>query len=155
LSALLRLALAWLVARTAELVARLADPPRSTGATTHNVVQVKRPRRTRNSGRLVVEPTSDPYWVVRGWKRRGNKLTGAYRTPRRSVAGEIELDSGGRPTFFVINSPQPVLSGSHGACFRPREDGRYWVHFSTAATRDIDGGILAIEEIVGRALRGR
>jgi hypothetical protein len=114
-------------------------------------VVARQPRgRSNTNGRVSAQPRRQPYWMARGWRRRGNRLVGAYRTTLRSVAGEIELNDKGRADFFMINPPPEVLSGSHGACFRARENGRFWVHFNRG--NDVDGGILELELIIARAL---
>jgi hypothetical protein len=68
-----------------------------------------------------------------------------------AYAGEIELDGTGRARFFIINPPQAVLRGPHGACFRKRGD-RYWVHFNRGYS--VDGGIVAVEQVIREALKG-
>lgn len=141
----------------------LGDEPSQSGRTTQSASAnststaqkprvIARPvrRAQPKPGRIAVQPRAIPYWQTRGWRRDGRVLKGAYRTARQSVAGEIQLDASNRPSFFIIDPPAGVLSGPHGACFRARGDGRFWVHFNCG--EDIDAGILAIEGIVATAL---
>ncbi len=103
------------------------------------------------NGRVAVRPNHRPYWVLRGWRRVGNKLVGAYRTRLGSFAGEIELGHSGRAMFFIINPPGEVRTGPHGACFRRRHGERFWIHFNRGY--GVDGGILAVEAIIADALK--
>lgn len=103
------------------------------------------------SRRTTVRPDSRSLYEVRGWRRNGDKLVGAFRTPRGSIAGEISLASPHHPDFFVINPPKSILNGSHGACFRQRGGKRYFVHFAQS-TPEIDGGIVAIEKLLAKSL---
>jgi hypothetical protein len=107
----------------------------------------------RRPGSVVVGPDTRPLWQIRGWQKNGQTLTGAYRTPRGSFLGRIDL-KWGQPSFFILNPPAAVLSGRHSACFRPREEGWYWIHFSKDS-KEIDSGLVAIEVLIHQALRGR
>lgn len=117
-------------------------------------VTVTIPRRPIVTGNGIhVTANRTPLWQLRGWIRKGPKLTGAYRVPGRgAVAGEIEPD-GRYPNFYVINPPQALLTGPHGPCFRPRGAGRYWVHFSNTASGDLDSMLVAVERLIADALR--
>lgn len=112
----------------------------------------------RHHGRIVVGADTRPLWVVRGWRREGNALHGAFRTPEGSVAGLIEIDHLGRPAnLYVINPPPRLMSGSHGSCFkiRPPMSRRgfkhFWVHFSTPPP-EVDAAIVAVEDLCRQAL---
>lgn len=104
------------------------------------------------NGRPVVEPDSRPLWQLRGWRAQGEKLVGAFRTPRGSYAGEISLANRHRPEFFIVNPPPTLLTGSHAACFRSRGGGRYFVHFGVAHPEP-DAGIAAIEKLIVASLK--
>ena len=109
-------------------------------------------RRASRPGATLVEPNRNPLWVLRGWRRRGNELIGAYRTARGSVSGIVQLDGQQRALSYVIlNPPEALLTGPHGACFRRRGEGRYWVHFSQSHL-DVDAGIVAVERLLTLAL---
>jgi hypothetical protein len=101
-----------------------------------------------------VERDRRALWDVRGWKRQGDRLEGAFRTPRGSFVGEVILHGRGQPEFYILNPPEGLLKGSHGSCFRSRRNGRYWVHFGRASY-DVDAGIVAIEKLIARALEPR
>lgn len=129
---------------------RGAGPRRAASARGGSRAVARRGSACRRSGRLQVRADERPYWVIRGWRRVGNTLEGAYRTSSGSFAGEIKLDRAGRATFFIINPPKQVLTGAHRPCFRGRGGGRFWVHLSRGW--DVDGGIIAIEAIIADAL---
>lgn len=93
-----------------------------------------------------------PLWQLRGWQRQGNRLTGAFRTPRGSYLGEIILHHQGPPTYYITNPPQGLLKGNHAACFRARGSGKYLVHFGVD-NPEVDSGIVAIEKIVAESLQ--
>ncbi|REJ71275.1 MAG: hypothetical protein DWQ34_00910 [Planctomycetota bacterium] len=110
--------------------------------------------RPAGNGRLQVDRDRRSLWEIRGWTRNGNRLTGAFRTPKGSFVGEVALKRRGAPEFYIINPPEGLLRGSHGPCFRSRGGGKYWVHFGLA-NPDVDAGIVAIEKLIVRALSGR
>ena len=121
---------------------------------------VQEPRQTRalvragkrNGQRVAVGPDRRPLWEVRGWRRKGRQMVGAFRTPRGSIAGFITVDRAGRPReYYLINPPESLLNGPKEACFRPRRNGTYWVHFSHPP-QELDGGIVAIETLIRDAL---
>ena len=104
--------------------------------------------------RLKVDRDCRPLWQVRGWRKQGNKLVGAYRTPAGSFVGEIVLDHGTYPEFFILHPPSGVLKGSHRACFIKRRRGFYFIHFSqpVKSESDIDGAIIRIEQLIRQSL---
>ena len=106
----------------------------------------------RRAASVVIGPDARPYWQIRGWRKHGKTLTGAYRTPRGSFVGKIEM-KWGQVSFLILNPPAEILDGPHGACFRPREQGWYWVHFGKVSS-DIDSGLVAIEVLIHEALLG-
>lgn len=61
-----------------------------------------------SSGSRHVQRDRRPLWEMRGWRTDGSRLAGAYRTPRGSYCGEIEL-SNGRPEFYIRNPPAGLL----------------------------------------------
>ena len=103
-----------------------------------------------------VQVDSRPLWVVRGWRRNAktNVLIGAFRTEVGSFVGNIHLAKQKRPEFYIKNPPPALLAGSHSACFRPRGDGWYFVHFGLTSA-NLDAGIVGIEKLIVQALRGR
>lgn len=109
--------------------------------------------RTRGAARtaLRVERDRRPLWQVRGWRREGHRLIGAYRTPRGSFLGEIDVVNKGRPHFFIKNPPAGLLKGGHSACFRKRGGGVYFVHMGVQSP-EIDAGIVAIEKLIAQVL---
>lgn len=93
-----------------------------------------------------------PLWELRGWRREGNRLVGAYRTPRGSFVGVIDLVNKKRVHFFIWNPPPGLLNGDHSACFRKRgKKGMYFVHMGVESP-EIDAGIVAIENLIARAI---
>jgi hypothetical protein len=111
-----------------------------------------RPVRQSNLGTHIRADTR-PLWQLRGWQRAApGRLVGAFRVPKLgSYAGEI-IVTHGSPDFFLISPPNSLLQGAHGSCFRPREPGRYWVHFSQSSS-DIDSGLVAVEGLLAAALK--
>lgn len=102
--------------------------------------------------RILVPRDSRPLWQVRGWRKAGRHLVGAYRTPLGSYSGEIDIGFGlGQPEFYILNPPAELLRGPHRACFRARGKNRFWIHFS-ATSKDVDSGIVAVEALLVRAL---
>lgn len=143
----------WLLARLG-----MIPPPdaivtvrRKSRVSTTRVVALARPVGTRH---VRVERDHRPLWEVRGWRREGERLVGAFRTPRGSFAGEVTLRRNSNPDFYITNPPDGLLKGSHAACFRSRGKGRYFVHFGVPNT-DIDAGIVAIEKLISRTLSGK
>jgi hypothetical protein len=108
-----------------------------------------RPRTSNNA--LRVERNRSPLWQTRGWRRVGATLQGAYRTPRGSFMGEVDLANPYHPQFFITNPPKALLKGSHQACFRRRGGGKYYVHFGIESP-ELDAGIVAIEKLLVQAL---
>ena len=103
------------------------------------------------NGRIQVGRDTSPLHVMRGWRRKGNKLFGAYRLGRLgSWAGEIHLSIIGKPTFFITNPPKEVFT-SHGPCFRRHRGDVYAVHFGIGGA-GIDDGIVGIEKLISRSL---
>ena len=105
----------------------------------------------RGSRGIRVERDRRPLRELRGWRKKGKKLIGAFRTPRGSMVGEISMAKIHRPEFFVINPPKSLLSGDHSACFRRRGGGKYYVHFGIHSP-EVDAGILAVERLLAQAL---
>lgn len=105
------------------------------------------------SGRVSVERDRRSLWELRGWKRSGQRLLGAYRTPRGSYVGEVALVGNHHPQFYIVNPPAGLLKGVHGACFRARGNGKFFVHFGLS-NPDVDAGIVAIEKLIAGALSG-
>jgi len=119
--------------------------------TPRRVARVTAPPSRRARG-IVVGPDKRPLWQIRGWRRKGKRYVGAYRTPWRSFSGSIEF--GGRSaSYFILNPPAAVLEGSHGACFRPRGGGWFFIHFRVAPP-EVDAGIAAVEALLLRSLKG-
>jgi hypothetical protein len=133
------------------------EPTNTASAGVSALVPVAVARRPVIAGRRNqrrVTPDSRPLREVRGWRRVGNVLKGAYRTRYGSFAGEIDVSSA-RPSFWIINPPAAVLNGPHRPCFRPRGGGgRYWVHFGMSSF-EIDAGIAAIERLIFQSLQPR
>jgi hypothetical protein len=100
----------------------------------------------------VVRPDSRPLWQIRGWQKRSEKeYFGAYRTVLGSVVGQAVITDG-ILMYFILNPPQQLLNGAHGACFHPRNNGWYWVHFSKVP-KDLDSGIVSVECLIHEALK--
>jgi hypothetical protein len=108
------------------------------------------------NGRVRVEADRRPLWEARGWRRVGDRLRGAYRTPRGSCSGEIVVDGRMRPLDFYIFNPAPELLADpvHGPCFRRLGNGRYWVHFNVTPV-SVDAGIVQVETLLAGALARR
>lgn len=113
------------------------------------------PSRRANSGRHVVVQADDrPLWEIKGWKRDGDRLRGAYRLAGlRSFAGEIDISDSRRPLFFITSPPpRSIFEGRHAGCFRKRGKGRYYIHLGIS-NPTIDSGLVAVEKLLAQAVR--
>jgi hypothetical protein len=131
-----------------------APPPvRQTARPAAGKVCVHSPPVSQSSRGTHIRADSRPLWQLRGWRQvSSEKLVGAFRVPKvGSYAGEILLTRG-RPDYFLLSPPKSLLRSSHGPCFRVREPGKYWVHFSQASS-DIDSGLVAVEGLLAEALK--
>jgi len=103
---------------------------------------------------IVIRHVVEPYWQELGWQPDGNRLNGFYRTPGGSFEGYV-LDWRSRsPRFYIIRPPRELKKHPHWACFRPRGNGLYWVHFARTPPGP-DPGIIEIEKVLGEALSSR
>lgn len=114
--------------------------------------RIIRPPTVRRLRLVHIPASSRPLWQERHWIRMGNRFTGAFRTSFGAVVGEIILE-GGTPSYFIHNPPETLLRGPHGPCFRARGGGRFWVHWADHRSRNIDAGIMAVEELLTRAFK--
>lgn len=99
------------------------------------------------SDRILVDPSKIPYWEDQGWSKAGGRYVGHYlgRYP-----GEI-VGNGSSFQFFITNPPRGLKHHPHWQCFRSRGGGRFFVHFTPPRPKDVDSGILAIENILREA----
>jgi hypothetical protein len=105
----------------------------------------------RRGNAVIVLPDIRPLWQIKGWQKQSEyELIGAFRTPQGSFVGKITITDG-KPSYYIQNPPKQLLNGSHGACFRRRLKGWYWIHFSKEP-RDLDSGIAAVERLIFEAL---
>jgi len=114
------------------------------------VLQTATPNLLPPRSRVRVLPSHEPYWRFRGWRREGSHFVGAYRTQRGSYFGRIDVSTC-PPRHYIKNPPSAVLEGSHGACFRARSGGWYWIHFNQPQ-QDPDAGILETEHYLTQSL---
>src|SRR5688572_20447436 len=90
--------LVWIAVSVLERVIRQAWRPRRSTQIHAARSNVGRP------GVMTVERQACPLWHVRGWRRDGKWLVGAYRTRQGACAGEILLDWRGRAKdYFLYN----------------------------------------------------
>lgn len=104
----------------------------------------------RATGRSTVRRIFTTVWQDKGWRRRGSRYTGYYRTPFGAYEGFIDERYRGNLEFYIKDAPDCLKLHSHRACFWPKGKGLLYVHFSRAA-RTADEGIMAIERILTEA----
>ena len=101
----------------------------------------------------IIKRREQPYWLERGWVRKGDSFTGNYQTIHGSFRGFVE-QRGVELRFFMLDPPQAVRQGTHWACFQDRGSNLYHVHMSRRPT-DVSAGIIAIERLVTDAFEGQ
>jgi len=104
-----------------------------------------------DDGVLHVEHAVEPYWQEMGWQPRGKRLEGFYRTQVGSYQGYIDKWQSREPRFHIVSPPTELRQHSHWACFRPRGNGLFWVHFAHTPS-GVDAGIVEIETVLSEAL---
>ena len=101
----------------------------------------------------VIQRREQPYWLERGWLRRGDNYTGNYQTRYGSFRGLVE-QRGSELRFYMFDPSKEVRQGSHWACFQDRGDNLFHVHMSHRPT-DVSSGIISIERLIANAFEGR
>jgi len=103
---------------------------------------------------IVLRPISRPYWDLTHWREVGDRLVGFYRTPWGSFEGYILHARGKRPQFYLVNPPPELSRHPHRGCFHDtgQNTNTYLVHL-WPVPENADAGILAIEKVLGEALR--
>lgn len=92
------------------------------------------------------EPMS--YAKEQGWQKVGRRWEGYYRTRYGSFRGVIETPLfSGQLAYFILNPPEEILTGAHGACFREQAQNKFRIHFSYKP-QDMDSGIREIEQTI-------
>lgn len=91
-----------------------------------------------------------PYWQERGWTRKKNEYTGAYRTPYGSFFGHIEDAGFSQITFLIYAPSEEIRRHSHWVCFAPRGGDWFMVHMERRP-QDVSSGIIAIERLITEA----
>jgi hypothetical protein len=91
-----------------------------------------------------------PYWQERGWQRRGNTYTGAYRTRHAAFVGEIREHHGNDIEFYLHQPSEEIRRHSHWVCFQHRGNDWYLVHMGRRPS-DVSSGILTIERLITEA----
>lgn len=104
------------------------------------------PRVDDQSEAIKVERSTQKYWKRRGWRKKDGKYVGYYRTPAKSYKGEAEKEYG-HFKLYIYELPPAVKRGSHGACFRPREGGKYFIHFNKKP-KTLSSGIIFVEKLL-------
>lgn len=94
--------------------------------------------------RLLVTPGKIPYWEDRGWRRTDGRYTGYYLG---KYPGEV-VARGKSFQFFIMNPPKGLKYHPHWQCFISRGKDRFLVHFTPPRPKNVDSGILAIENIL-------
>lgn len=92
-----------------------------------------------------------PWAAAQGWRRRGDRLVGAFRAGERRYQGEIRFDDDGSPVPFIrLPAGSPSLRGSHAACFFPTiRPGVFRVHFAVMPLQNsVDDAIRAVEAVL-------
>lgn len=101
----------------------------------------------------VVERDTRPYWQQRGWTRVLRQYNGWYRTEYGSWQGRASKTFLGEYELFIRDPPDALQRHSHWACFRPTDDGWYFIHIVGGDLRDLSSGILRVEQILSEAHR--
>ena len=111
-------------------------------------------RPTTGRAATLIRPINRPYWQLRHWERKGDRLTGFYRTPGGTYEGYILHPNAPRPEFFIKNPPAALKRHHHWICFHAVSKDSYSIHFSPAPPNP-DAGILAVEKVLSEALTGK
>lgn len=99
-----------------------------------------------------IKRREQPYWLERGWVRKGDTYMGTYQTRYGSFRGMIE-QNGHEPRFYMFDPPPEVRQCSHWACFQDRGNNLYHIHMSYRAS-DVSSGIITIERLITSAFEG-
>lgn len=90
-----------------------------------------------------VSRNSQSWHEEEGWRIRGDRLEGYYKTSRGRWKGYILNPYTSGREFYVYKVPQAVLDGPHSACYRHQGKELYYIHF-TPVPEDEDSGIRAV-----------
>lgn len=104
----------------------------------------------RPSNAIVVKRDPRPYWEEQGWRHQNGAYVGSFQTKFGSWPGHVVVSPAGRVDVFIHNPPAALQRHSHWPCFRPRNDGWFFVHPSTHLT-DVSAGILGVEKTITEA----
>lgn len=131
----------------------------------HGIIRVRliRSRRTRCSGKTkrarvtrtyrrkaakVIRVSKEKeYWQERGWKRKGDRYEGCFRTESGEWHGLVREACSGMFEAFIFKPPAFLKEGEHGDCFLYKGKEWYEVHFSKIP-KDASSAILAVEKVI-------
>ena len=105
----------------------------------------------KNRSAIDVKPSSNPYYIERGWVFKNGPYEGYYRCKYGAWKGLITKGISMPLKFYIFDPPEEVLRGSHRACFSTLDGYRYHVHFSVDL-QSVDGGIMAIEKCIRESI---
>jgi hypothetical protein len=103
-----------------------------------------------------IRRSSKTYLSERGWTKTGiypnQEWRGWYRSRYGSWRGRL-VPSTSKPSFYIHKPPEALKrKHPHSACFSSQGDGWYSVHFKRVP-KDLDSGVMAIEQILGECGR--
>lgn len=127
------------------------DPPKPPA----QLVQVQRQyvpagSGSRRSPAVVVKRDPRSYWEEHGWRHENGTYTGNFQTKFGNWRGQVSVSPGGRVEVFIHNPPEALKRHSHWQCFRPHNDGWFFVH-PNSPVADVSAGIISVEKTISEA----
>lgn len=105
---------------------------------------------TKGNQPIRVKRREIPYWKKRGWKRRNGNLEGYFRTKYGSFKGKVKSYRR-NPTVYIYDPPSVLKNHNHWACFQPRGEEVFEIHFSKQRAMDAGAAIESVEKIIKEA----
>ena len=115
------------------------------------IVQGTRPYVPLKETKLLRSDKACPYWKENGWNRRGRNYAGYYQTQYGKFEGSIEESFLGNYSYYIFYPPGKVTEGTHGACFRYKGNGMYFIHFSEKPD-NVSEGIISVEMVISESM---
>jgi len=106
------------------------------------------------NGRPVVQQDNRPYWAKRGWCSNRHGYSGWYRTKFGSWEGLATKSPSGAIKLYIHKPPRLLGRHPKAQCFFSQGNGWYLVHTHGPRVRDLNSGIMRVEQILAEAHRG-
>ena len=114
--------------------------------------------------RIIIEPRkrletvkirrTDSYWQDKSWIKKGDTYQGRFGFNGHSCPGTVIWGKRGLKDCFIAHPPRELWESEHRACFFPRGNGNYLVHFHKVP-RSVDATILTVENVLNKAITGK